>query len=413
VTGGLIALSGQMHRLYDTDFQWTIQRTFVGFEPEADKRFLDPFGQPPIAAYLFAPFATIPYLMGAAVWTAFAILCFIVSFRTLWPILPNLHQYTFARVCLLLLSTYPVMQHLWLGQDTVIGLLLLAGGLRLLLAKRDAAAGAVLAMGVYKPQLFLFVPILLLLQRRWRAFGSWTAVAAALTVFSVIVVGEQGVHDFLTILRWNANNDQSAVLWNTPSLLGLISLIRVQLSPRELSTAQAEIPGWQEALPASGIGALLVGLVGLGIALALVLIWLRSSQRVARSDQEFSLMYATMIILSALLNPHFHYYDGLVVLLAALLLFEYAPGNRRLRQLALGAYVLSWTYIIFPTEWLEQAPPYLALFGAPWVVVPVTGLFLFGMQLLDAQRVGERADRPSMFSRLTGLGPNWWKVRSG
>src|SRR4051812_20858813 len=42
-TGGYIALAGDIHRLYDITYQWSVQGPLVGYEPGTSIRMLDPF----------------------------------------------------------------------------------------------------------------------------------------------------------------------------------------------------------------------------------------------------------------------------------------------------------------------------------------------------------------------------------
>jgi len=57
--------------------------------------------------------------------------------------------------------------------------LLWVAGARLMAADRPATAGAVLALGLFKPQLLCLVPVLFVVRRQWRALASFTAVGGA------------------------------------------------------------------------------------------------------------------------------------------------------------------------------------------------------------------------------------------
>ena len=66
------------------------------------------------------------------------------------------------------------------GQNAFLTLALLLGGVGLL-GRRDFAAGAILGLLSYKPQLALMVPVALLAARHWRALAG-AAVSASFAV---------------------------------------------------------------------------------------------------------------------------------------------------------------------------------------------------------------------------------------
>jgi len=66
----------------------------------------------------------------------------------------------------LLVAFYPTTVALLHGQDSVLSAFLMAAAFAGLKRKREAAAGIVLALGLYKPQLVLPLAALLFLKRR-------------------------------------------------------------------------------------------------------------------------------------------------------------------------------------------------------------------------------------------------------
>jgi hypothetical protein len=91
--------------------------------------------------------------------------------------------------------------NLILQQDGAIMTLAVAAGLLLLREDRDALAGAVLALTLQKPTLFLALPLVLLLKRRWRALAGYAAAGAALAAVSIAIIGFGAVHDYLDLVR--------------------------------------------------------------------------------------------------------------------------------------------------------------------------------------------------------------------
>jgi hypothetical protein len=74
------------------------------------------------------------------------------------------------------------------GQNTFLTVALFYGGLRLL-DRRPVAAGILLGLLIYKPQLWALVPIALLASRQWRALAWMTATVGALSLASLAVFG--------------------------------------------------------------------------------------------------------------------------------------------------------------------------------------------------------------------------------
>lgn len=152
------------------------------------------------------------------------------------PIAPMLQRYGRGRVLLLVFSSLPAISLIINGQDSAVTLLILVASLRLLLARRDTAAGAILGLGgAFKPPLFLLMPLLLLFQRRWRALGMWFAVCGGLAAVSVVLLGPGGVRTYIRLLLEIGRRDSTlGSAWRTPSLFGLGNVVRAHL-PRDFA----------------------------------------------------------------------------------------------------------------------------------------------------------------------------------
>jgi hypothetical protein len=82
---------------------------------------------------------------------------------------------------------YPVTMGIVTGQDISVMALIAVGGLVLLRDGNDLGGGLLLGFTTYKYNLFLFVPLLLIVRRSWRALAAWAATAATLTIVSVLL----------------------------------------------------------------------------------------------------------------------------------------------------------------------------------------------------------------------------------
>ncbi len=355
-TAGRIALAGNMTRLYDTAHQHAVQQALLGAPPHDPNLFMSP----PFVAYLWAPFAALPYLAGAGAWTVVSLALLVVSLHLLWPRLPRLHQGGFALALLLVCSSQPVAELLLDGQDAALALFLIVVALRLLLAGRDTAAGALLGLGVFKPQLFLLMPVLLLCLGRRRAAAAWVLTAAALTALSLTLVGPAGVRAYLAILSSPAYHQA----------------LQASLGAKMQSATALLRP----FVPARATLYVSAGAMALG---ALLVAWAaRRYARPARGERTFTLLYAFTLLVTGLVSPHFFIYDCAILLPAALLLLNEAPSSPRIRLALAAAYLATWTtalrYALF-----GRAPEPLALvLAGPWIIVSLVLLAQRALRLL-------------------------------
>src|SRR5262249_47568642 len=146
------------------------------------------------------PFAVLPYVPSAFLWTASTVLALAVAARLARPLVPRLSERHWSLVLLAAAATAPVFELVGSGQGSALSLLLWVAGVRLALARRDTAAGVVFALGLFKPQLFFLPPLLFLCLWRPRALLGWTATAGALGAVSALLVGPEGIHRWILLL---------------------------------------------------------------------------------------------------------------------------------------------------------------------------------------------------------------------
>jgi hypothetical protein len=342
-TAGRMALRGELAQLYDPLVQRAHQRTFLGQGAGWD--FVDVYLSPPFVAYLYAPFAALPYLPAAGLWVALSAAMLVWALRLLWPLVPALHRFGFATFAVVALSAQPVLELLGDGQDAALALLLVVGALRLLLAGRDLAAGALLGLGAFKPQLFFLLPIVLLGQRRWRALGAATLVTAALVGVSALAVGSEGLVRWVELLAGGAYREQI----RAEKMVSLPALARA-------------------LLPATRFGA---AVVGTAIA-ALVAAALVPAARRARLEHAWALG----VVATLLASPHLFLYDCVLLFVPAAIFLDGTPARPAVPVAVAAVYVLLWTTPLRVA--LTLGRPSLALVGAPWAALGLLALFLVG-----------------------------------
>jgi hypothetical protein len=187
--------------LYSRPANLQVIQSILGFQMEGTTYIRAPF-----YAILLKPLAALPYRVAWAVFfsaTLASVLWFVIRFSKECPALPF-----FASLSIALLT--PLLN----GQDTPFLLVILGSAILLFRRQRDFAAGLVLSLCALKFHLFLFLVLLLVMKRRWRAIEGGACGLAALALLSL---GE--IRAWINVLRdpWISPDPQ-----NLPNLHGLI-----------------------------------------------------------------------------------------------------------------------------------------------------------------------------------------------
>ena len=183
--------------LYDYAHQHVIQRAI---DPRIGDSIL-PFAYPPFTALVFMPFAWLPFRGAfAAITLANAILLAIILKSLVQRLELGRDQATW-----LLLSTFcnfGVHTVMLQGQTSLIVLSFLTAFLFSSRSGQQLRAGCWAGVIFLKPQLLPVPFIVLFFQRLWRALWVATMVVASLCVFSVILVGTEGISEYLRLLKF-------------------------------------------------------------------------------------------------------------------------------------------------------------------------------------------------------------------
>jgi hypothetical protein len=344
-TAGRMVLTGDARDLYDAPVQAAAQERAIGAPLDRPSPFL----LPPAAALLFAPFALLPYSAAATLWAVVTVGLMVISLRLLWPLSPLRGRVPSALATLALVGTYPVGMNLVGGNNAALWLTVYALGARYLLTGRAIAVGLVLGFGALKPQLFLAVPVLLLVQRRWRTLGAFTAVSGLLGAISLALIGPAGASEYVEVLTSDRYRSEVAIpgAWR---MLSLPAFVR------------GVVPAVNDLVT---VAIVIGGLVLLGWAVR------RAPLPVA---------YAATVLVSVAIDPHCFLYDGMVLAVPILL-----------RASGLGWGAPSWALAaLWGLTWTVpfRTPPEPGSFEAvPWVVLPL--LVLTVAALRDAKTQGD------------------------
>ncbi len=186
-TAGVLVQRGQGRSLYDRREQWRVQQEFA--PAVAIRKGPMPYIRPPFEALLFVPLAWLPYSAALAVWSLFKLALLYVAVAILPRPSPFARTYPVWLEVALCCGLFPVFLDFLQGQDAILLLLIVAATLNRLHAGKDVAAGATLALGLFKFHLVLPVAIVLWLSGRARILAGFVPVSAALIAISCVVSG--------------------------------------------------------------------------------------------------------------------------------------------------------------------------------------------------------------------------------
>jgi hypothetical protein len=144
----------------------------------------------------------------------------------------------------------PCVLSLYLGQDSIFLLAIAAGGYALAKRKQSGAAGAVLALALIRSDLVLFIAPAMLLGRRWKMFGGFAVMAAALLAWCLALGGAAGLESYAAQLF---NSSTPAMTINIQGLLANLhadsDVLRLALTLAALASAvvvlRERLPLWR------------------------------------------------------------------------------------------------------------------------------------------------------------------------
>jgi hypothetical protein len=361
MTAGQIANAGRIRDLYDPMAQREVQQRILG---PGHELYVNLFLMPPFAAYLYAPFARLPYLVAVGLWTCLSIALVGAACVALRPLARRLFKIDRGSLLLVVFSSAPVFELLGDGQDAALSLAIVVGGLRLLEGGHDLTAGAVLALGLFKPQLLALIPVLLFVERRWGALGAWMLVAASLAGLSLALIGRDGVASYRALLESDLYRIgiSEGLRWKMQSLPALLeALFPPELRPRGAGLAR-------DALP-------------MAVAATVLVFALYCDRERRGNPRSIKLPFALTLLLDACANPHFLLYDAAILLVPSWILLDSAADDPRLTVALLALYLLLWTAPFRHALMGDLAWP-LSLPAASWAAVPTAWLALEAIRRL-------------------------------
>ena len=158
------------------------------------------FGQAPYIAWLFRPFALLPYAWAYVAWLGFSAVLYAAGLGTLFAAL-GLKQEDRKTGFLLALSSTPFLFETWIGgQMAAVVFFIWALFLWCIQNERRFLAGMLLSLCLFKPTLVALPAAMLFVARRWRVVGGLAVGSAVLALISIGTVGTDGFRAWARIL---------------------------------------------------------------------------------------------------------------------------------------------------------------------------------------------------------------------
>lgn len=284
----------------------------------------------PQVGLLFTPLAKLSFPAAARIWTVLSLLAVVACFYLLWRSCPALRSH--ARTVAICAIAFPPIFHFFVrGQISALLLLCLSVAYLAFRADSDWLAGMALGCLVFKPQVLVAIPLILLLSQAWKAVAGLALAAAAQFAFAAIYFGAAVMRAYfdtmLHMSRW----------------LGISEIGPAHIQMHSLRSFFTLLIPWPDISLA-----LYVVTSMAAIAIAAV-VW--------KSSAALAVRFSALILASVLVNPHLFIYDLLVLAPAFLLLVDWMlrahpAASPMLKVLLYLAFVLPlfgplsrWTHI--------------------------------------------------------------------
>jgi hypothetical protein len=188
-TGASLALDGRFADLHNTTAQLAREQQYY-----PDHTILVPFVRPSFYALLLSPLALLSYQTAFVTWLAVQTSLLIGTWVWAW--------WRFGANSLVFAAMFlPAPLGIATGQDCVFMLVSFAAAYELTERKRYFAAGATLALMLFKFHLVLLWPLALLIQRRWKMLAGYCVAAAAEVGLSLWLGGFGGARQYVALLQ--------------------------------------------------------------------------------------------------------------------------------------------------------------------------------------------------------------------
>lgn len=217
-TGAQLLRTGQASHLYDLATQYRMQQSFTNVPIRSGPL---PFNHPPFEAFFFLPFTFFRYWQAYCIWTLLNLGMLAWSGRLLVSHFSQFERISPSLAFLSAIAFFPIAIGTIQGQDVILLLLLVVLALVSIDRKREVLGGAILAAGLFRPQ--LAVPLIVLFAfRRWRILLGVLPVTAVLGGITVAYLGWNGPADYVRfVLHLEGTHARAFGVERVPNFRGL------------------------------------------------------------------------------------------------------------------------------------------------------------------------------------------------
>jgi hypothetical protein len=275
-------------QLYDFEANNALQKKTIGVTLDN----VSPHSRPPFYSFLLKPLGLLPY---HAAFVIFELLSLAALAGYVWMNLARLPE-----LAVLTCFSLPAIANLANGQDVAFCVFIAGAALMLFSRQRDFEGGMLLTLCAIKFHLFLLVPLIPLIHRRWRILAGGAVGLAGLMGLSFLAQGPGWIPVYLGVLR-NPNLTPGAEFM--PNLHGLLSVLGYRSFPVEAAAC---------------------------VAVAALVAW------IAWKEKDFEVAFGYALLGGLLVSFHAYLQDGLILLpvLVAVLTKVTVPAVRHLMLLA-------------------------------------------------------------------------------
>lgn len=340
-TGGYMFRVGERANFYDYATQLRYEQRLVPIPTHLPANHL---------AYEHLVFAPLSFLTYKSAYLSFFVINVALVGLSAYLLLPSGRNLTLRWrffVPALLAAFLPIWRALLQGQDSILLLALLAGGLFALQGQRPFAAGMLVGAGVFKFQIVLPIALLFVLWRQRRFVWGFCASAILAAAISFWMVGIHGMRQYFQMIAGMSVHLKSQA-----------DVVHYATSPRAMLNLRGLLTGtFARILPNTWLQALIAlsSLIVLAVAGTAFLEW---RKKVENGDDR-SELFSLAVLAAALVSYHFIEHDASILIIPALLSLNSLSGWRGGAAVAVVVGTLAG---VDPQYAFFAALPILALF---------------------------------------------------
>jgi len=314
---------GQSSHLYDFD----AENSFVHRVSEKSRA---PNNHLPYELLIFVPFTHLQFGTAQVLWILLSLAMLVAVAAMLHNIWRN--SSSGSLTFLTITGFFPVWYCLLQGQDSIMLLFLLALSYWCWKRGQDDAAGFVLALGLFRPQLVLPFAFVALLGGKWKFVRGFVPGAIVVVGLSAWVVGLHGMAEYARVLISQGTGGSAGALAK-----------QWQVDPSLMPTLRGLL--WV-SLPSSMPGIVRTLLLFAGLSFGLL--WAAKGIREAQDEATFDLAFAVTAAVVVLISFHSFLHDFSLLILPLLVAGNAVLSSVRVAKT--GQYlVVTMAFLLFLT----------------------------------------------------------------